>query len=733
MFQEFPYTDMHQLNLDWIIKIAKDFLDQYTHIQDLIAQGEEDITNLSAEKLQALQEKATELEALLQAWYNTHSEDIATQLANALSSISQELTAAVNAFDTHAESKAQTTIDSIPADYTALSNAVVFIRNAMEGNNILSALSMEFGFVQSSDGSLYEGGSVYKYTPMLPVKPGDRFFYNVYGSTSTVTVAAYETAEDTNAILNKSVIGLSQMDKNIYTVPDGVNYVRFTANINDPMAVFYLIDNRYEHTITEGDFNTFQPSTAPYMIVSGNNYSHAPTRAAGTLYCYEDYLYGLIYQIFIENHTSNIYTRLKASGTWRDWISSEYNLNNITLKVAGNNLIDLSTQPYGFVQSSDGSLYVGGDVYKYSELIPVSAGQKYKVWGYGSAGVLVVAAYENNYSNAIVNKSLQGSNANISPAGHIYTVPDGIHYIRISVTKYVDATLELVTEKELKKEVSILFVGNSLTQDGIAYLPYMLHTFHPEILFRIYIWYNGGYTLNDQYTKFTGNGAAEIFSMAEYTPTWYNRLNSVTIDDVLSTYKIDIVCMQEYFNYKSEYTSADLDDWNNCQNYIAGHYTGGNPLEFITLFPAPKRDIATSVFNLTKTGIASILKNTTAQDMIPMGISIYRAMSTSLDSLGDQGHLSVDGTHAQEGLPCLMQTQCVLCWLFEKLGINKSIYGDTFKMTQTIYGSIDVPGANPGTGVIEGSTAQNLLSQEVAIKAYKEGKQFTILNLSDNN
>jgi len=40
-----------------------------------------------------------------------------------------------------------------------------------------------------------------------------------------------------------------------------------------------------------------------------------------------------------------------------------------------------------------------------------------------------------------------------------------------------------------------------------------------------------------------------------------------------------------------------------------------------------------------------------------------------------------------------------------------------------------VPGANLGTGVITGTDAQNLLAQEVAIKAYKEGKQFVIENL----
>lgn len=96
MFEQFPYADMQQLNLDWIIKIAKDFLDQYTHIQDVITDGETELEN-----------KATELENLLQQWYDTHSQDIANELVRAVAALS---------------AAADQTIARIPADYTELAN-----------------------------------------------------------------------------------------------------------------------------------------------------------------------------------------------------------------------------------------------------------------------------------------------------------------------------------------------------------------------------------------------------------------------------------------------------------------------------------------------------------------------------------------------------------------------------------------------------------------------------------
>lgn len=279
------------------------------------------------------------------------------------------------------------------------------------------------------------------------------------------------------------------------------------------------------------------------------------------------------------------------------------------------------------------------------------------------------------------------------------------------------------------KEISILFVGNSLTQDGIAYLPYMLKTYYPHIHFKLYMWYNGGYTLAQQYTKFSNDAACEIFSVAENVISWTNSNNTVKMSTILSTYTFDCVCIQEYFNGKSTYTETDLADWNNCQDYICSHYSGGNSLEFITLFHAPKRSSPDSVFELTKTGNGLILSDTIAQDMIANGIAVYRALGTELDQLGDAGHLSPDGYHTQEGLPCLLQTFVTLAWILDKFGELKSIYNSSMVMTTDIYNQLNVPGPNLGNGVIPGTHAQNLLAQKVAIQAFKEGKKFVANNI----
>lgn len=156
MFENFPYTDVHQLNLDWIIKIAKDFLDQYTHIQELIANGEQSLSDLTESGLTQLQEKADTLEGLLQQWYNTHSEDIADQLANALADLNdwytehqgyldQILLDNIAAFQIQATNRANAAIESIPGDYTELYNMALNTKKIAvkkANGNIVSDLNM---------------------------------------------------------------------------------------------------------------------------------------------------------------------------------------------------------------------------------------------------------------------------------------------------------------------------------------------------------------------------------------------------------------------------------------------------------------------------------------------------------------------------------------------------------------------------------------------------------------
>ena len=110
MFGEnFPYTNFHDLNLDWIIKIAKDFLDQYTSIQDTITAGKTE-----------LQQTADQLSGALALTFERYQTDMAQQVLIALQN-----------FRSNAQAIALEVIDTIPEDYTTLSNFVNQIDNGL--------------------------------------------------------------------------------------------------------------------------------------------------------------------------------------------------------------------------------------------------------------------------------------------------------------------------------------------------------------------------------------------------------------------------------------------------------------------------------------------------------------------------------------------------------------------------------------------------------------------------
>lgn len=540
-------------------------------------------------------------------------------------------------------------------------------------------------------------------------------------------------------------LGVYYSEQNAYNVwlvfvPFGSGYIEagkqykiYCPYISDGTytCMTYKVDkttqtNAYLLTFS-GGYATFQFTT----ITSDTAYIRLTLGTADSF----KYGYACLYRANIDSVKKILNDFSTELGQYSDSIEENYEASHII----NENLVALTKNSGSYLDSSGGVTSTTAPYY-YSDMITVASGEKYHIKGTNIGPAAYFWCMYNGSTKVEISEAGTGASSTMDKDYYL-TIPSGVNKLRLcwyggaNNIYCAKLTSQKVSDliNDVGKEISILFVGNSLTQDAIAYLPYVLKQIKPELKYKFYIWYNGGKTLAQQYEYFTNNTPCEIFSEAENVVVWTNYTNSKTMSYILSNYEFDVVCMQEYFNYKSTYTDSDLVDWNNCRDYIVSNYTGGNSLEFISLFHAPLRATATSVFNMLKTGNGLILNKTISQDMIPAGIAIYRALSTSLDNLGDQGHLSPDGTHAQEGLPCLLQTFCVVAWLFDKLGYFQSVYGSPIRITTEIYNMLNVPGPNLGTGVITGTDAENLLAQEVAIKAFKEGKKFVLDNLYVTN
>ena len=253
--ENFPYSNFHDLNMDWIIKIAKDFLDQYTHIQQIIANGEQSLTHLTESGLTQLQNKADTLEGLLQAWYDTHSADIAEQLADAIADlqawydthstdIARELTDAIADFNTAAETKSQALLDSWPSDYSELVTRFNNLRSAFvnELENKLPYFIVENEYINSTTGE-FQNYSGWKRTELIPLTN-----YHSISVKSSVQ-SGYNAFYKSDKSFRSQVVVTT--NKTEIVIPDDCAYIAF-SNTNTGMATFEAsFKTKDEKQITE--------------------------------------------------------------------------------------------------------------------------------------------------------------------------------------------------------------------------------------------------------------------------------------------------------------------------------------------------------------------------------------------------------------------------------------------------------------------------------------------------
>ena len=229
----FPYTNFHELNMDWIIRIAKDFLDQYTHIQDIISSGETSLQNTTAAGIEALQAEKTRLEGLLDAWYTEHSEDIAG-----------ELTQAITDFQTAAAAYGAEVIASIPEDYTALSNTV---------NNTINELSTITGTKELYDWVYQKrcatngseigeptGSMTYDYMEVTGCSEGDIFTITAKSTTASYRLYAWVA---TNGTIVETLTGDATYINKEIVCPNGATRLFINAR-NDDAAGHHVFKGR---------------------------------------------------------------------------------------------------------------------------------------------------------------------------------------------------------------------------------------------------------------------------------------------------------------------------------------------------------------------------------------------------------------------------------------------------------------------------------------------------------
>ncbi len=305
------------------------------------------------------------------------------------------------------------------------------------------------------------------------------------------------------------------------------------------------------------------------------------------------------------------------------------------------------------------------------------------------------------------------------------------------------------SEKELqssKTKIRLLSIGNSYSQDALAYVPFIMRNMGVDVDLQIGILMQSSATLAMHVDNFEKDTAAYTFYLYNGGSSW-QKLGKKTIQWALNNYQWDIVSLQQgaggafrwstiqpYLNKLINFISAyDTEPikliWYQSQSRPAQSNSGANWDD----------ETITEHYMSTAEVSKRIMEETACEILVPVGTAIQNARSVmSIKALGDYannplntsglGYLEAyDGVHAQEGLPCQIEAYTFVQVLLDVYGFkDNSIIGETTRVTSEWASGKSIPGPH---GSYIGSTDENCrIAQKCAIMAIKNPYEVTDMN-----
>lgn len=307
------------------------------------------------------------------------------------------------------------------------------------------------------------------------------------------------------------------------------------------------------------------------------------------------------------------------------------------------------------------------------------------------------------------------SSGNQQPAAKVNIAAAGLY-------EKIEDIEEEIGAIEAKTEISILVFGNSYSYDSFSYIPYIVRQNLPNVKLNLAIFYQGHCSLQEHLANINNNtpypGYAHYYSDEN---KWTVQSNLVTAASALASRQWDVITFQQ--------NSA------NCRDYSTYSYLGDliNAIYGLVDYPVKFGWVMTPAWadgysSLVGTSaqmyadivdcVENLVKDYQVEVVFPYGTAIQNGRGTSLDSIGSFGHLTYDGTHLAEGLPCLLAAYANFLEIV-KLADNerRSVIGEQTRPDSTWISGQAIPGTHGSpVGV---SDANCLLAQKCAVMASK--------------
>lgn len=290
------------------------------------------------------------------------------------------------------------------------------------------------------------------------------------------------------------------------------------------------------------------------------------------------------------------------------------------------------------------------------------------------------------------------------------------------------ATKEESQNRDDVGHYKILIIGNSLSRDAFSYVPSLVKDLCPNISLDIEIYYKGGVGLANHWNSIVYDlKDHNLDTFNETNNSWSSRGEAIG-KNIIGSKQWDLVVLQE-----GNVTCKDYEQTSFYVNTFSDYIHSIQPFCKIAYIMVPSQPEGSPVLgDATSDEFCDIFANTARQlfengevdYIIPDGIAIQNARHTYLDAIGGKGHLTYDGVHLQEGLPCLIAAYTVSQSLFNILGINSSIQQSGFRMSLEWFFSQNIPGQHGK--LIDGPEQDYELCKKCAIAAIDQPFSITI-------
>lgn len=272
--------------------------------------------------------------------------------------------------------------------------------------------------------------------------------------------------------------------------------------------------------------------------------------------------------------------------------------------------------------------------------------------------------------------------------------------------------------KKITREFSILVIGDSFSRDAFSYAPSVIENICPNIAVHMKILYLGGKALNYHISYLKNGKAFTIDTYDPYAGKWSTYYDAIG-EDIVTERKWDLVIMQEGSNTTRSYekTKSHISQLSEYLR-LRQPYT---PIAFMLSpakpdgSPALGEYTSDEIWEINASTTHQLLENDEVEYIIPCGTAIQNARHTIVDKYGDFGHLSYDGNHLQEGLPCLIEAYVAAQFFFKQFNINATIQDCNIRTTQQWVNSKHIPGRHGSA--IDGTYEEYDICKQCALTA----------------